>query len=52
MDTSIGNNWLDIRNQLFTDDEILKSDARVSEIGKLIDIKDDTQFKNNPTKTN
>lgn len=52
MDTSIGNNWLDIRNQLFTDDEILKSDVRVSEIGKLIDTNENSQLKNNPTKTN
>ncbi len=52
MDTSIGNNWLDIRNQLFTDDEILKSDVRVSGIGKLIDMNENSQLKNNPTKTN
>lgn len=33
---AIGKSWSDVRNQLFTPDEIAESDLRVALIGELI----------------
>lgn len=33
---AIGSNWEDVRNDIFTQDEIIKSNFRVSLIGELI----------------
>lgn len=34
---AIGSNWKDVRKELFTQDEIRKSDERVSEISKKLE---------------
>ena len=33
---AIGSNWKEIRKELFTQEEIYKSDERVAKIGKII----------------
>ena len=39
MSSSIGGNWNDLRKELFTPEEILESDIRVSIINELIKIR-------------
>ena len=34
---AIGSNWKEIRKELFTQEEIYKSDERVAKIGKIIE---------------
>ena len=36
MDSAVGHNWKEVRNELFTPEEIAESDLRVAIIGELI----------------
>ena len=42
---AIGSNWKDVRKELFTQEEIHKSDERVAKISKIIEEKNERRAK-------